>query len=76
MRSEAVAPSVKLRGRICGVVLRHRPVGKCFTGESRRQTDREKPRGRRPSLGTVIEGRYIPVHVLNQREALTPALRC
>ena len=58
----------------CGVSLRHRPNGKRLTSERERQRGRGKPRRPRPSLGSVIEGRYIPVHLLHQLEALTPVL--
>ena len=74
MESEASAPGVKLRGRVCGISLSQSPKGKRNTSESEWQTGRVKPRGPRPRLGLVMEGRYLPVYLTDQKEAATPAL--
>ena len=68
-----VSPSSEtLRGGVCGVSIRHRP-GKRVSGQTERLTGRVKPRGPRPSLGCVFEGRYVPRQVLDQLIAAAPA---
>ena len=50
----------------CGVAaaVRHRP-GKRVTSESRKLMARVKPRGPHLRLGRVIDGRYLPQHLLS-----------
>ena len=62
-----VSPSSEtLRGGVCGVAaaVRHRP-GKSVTSESRKLMARVKPRGPHLRLGRVIDGRYLPQHLLS-----------
>ena len=64
---EAAPHSGQPRGRVCGVVAVHRP-GKAPATEGEWQRDRVNTARPRPSLGSVIEGRYIPTYLLNQPE--------
>ena len=72
--AEAVVSPTRetLRGGVCGVTTGHRP-GKRLSAQSRLE-ERAQPRGPHPSLGTVVEGRYIPRLLLNQCDALPPAV--
>ena len=56
-------PSVEQRGGVCGVSLGDRQPGKHHRSREGRT---ERGRVRRPPLGTVIDGRYLPNYVLHQ----------
>ncbi|XP_072772650.1 uncharacterized protein [Nerophis lumbriciformis] len=71
---EAPGPTGELRGGICGVSLKHRLTGRHLTGEEPGNGGRVEQGRQRPSLGRIIEGRYIPLYLLNQPE-VPPAVR-
>ena len=71
---EAPTPGGELRGGVCGVSLARRP-GEYFHQVSRGSEGGVQHQGQAQPLGRLIEGRYVPNHVLNQLDMMTPAIQ-